>query len=58
VDEFYDLESDPGELSNLWGNPRYRENAQQNRQAVIDWLFETDHPYAALIEKDKREGSR
>jgi len=58
VDELYDLESDPGELFNLWGNPRYRENAQQNRQAVIDWLYETDHPYAALIEKDKREGSR
>ena len=58
VDEFYDLESDPGELDNLWENPRYYETAQQNRQAIIDWLHETDHPYAALIEKDKRDGRR
>ncbi len=58
VDEFYDLESDPGELDNLWKNPRYNETALQNRKAIIDWLHETDHPYAALIEKDKGEGRR
>jgi len=54
VDELYDLENDPGELLNLWKDPRYKENVRQSRQAIIDWLYETDHPYAALIEKDKR----
>ena len=56
VDEFYDLESDPGELINLWKNPGYEEYARQNRQAIVDWLYETDHPYASLIAKDKRAG--
>jgi len=56
VDEFYDLENDPGELHNLWKDPRYRENARRNRQAIIDWLYETAHPYRELIEKDKRVG--
>jgi uncharacterized sulfatase len=53
VDELYDLKDDPGELHNLWSDLSFREMAEQQRKSIIDWLHETDHPYASQIEKDK-----
>lgn len=54
VDELYDLRNDPGELHNRWSDPDYAKTATEQRQAIIDWLSETGHPYVDLVEKDKR----
>ena len=58
VDELYDLKNDPGELHNLWSDPAHAETSKEQRQRIIDWLYETSHPYADLVRKDKMEGVR
>jgi len=55
VDELYDLRNDPGELRNLWQDPQYAKTVREQRRAIIDWLRETGHPFAGLVEREKKE---
>jgi arylsulfatase A-like enzyme len=49
MDELYNLRRDPGEMKNLAMDPQYGDIAAENRKAILDWLWETDHPYAEAV---------
>lgn len=49
LDELYDLQSDPGEMTNLAYDPAHKATADQMRKRVLDWTAETTHPFAAVI---------
>ncbi len=42
--ELYDVESDPGELNNLAGDPAYRNAASELRGSLIKWMEEISDP--------------
>jgi arylsulfatase A-like enzyme len=42
IDELYDLYSDPHELTNLADMPQYASVILELRQAILDWLIETE----------------
>jgi uncharacterized sulfatase len=44
LDELYDLEKDPGELRNVFGNAKYREVRDQLRQRLTEWQRAIDDP--------------
>jgi hypothetical protein len=50
--ELYDLENDPGELTNLEADAGYAETRQRLRDALAGWLRETEHPYAERVIRD------
>ncbi|HPX39129.1 MAG TPA: sulfatase-like hydrolase/transferase [Candidatus Hydrogenedentes bacterium] len=50
ADELYDLENDPGEMTNLAGVEAHAETLARMRETARAWLRETGHPYAAVIE--------
>lgn len=50
IDELYDLENDPGEMTNLARQKAHAETVAHMREAALAWLKETGHPYAATIE--------
>jgi arylsulfatase A-like enzyme len=49
TDELYNLRRDPGEMINLVKAPQYRDIAEESRNAILDWLRDTDHPHAEAI---------
>jgi len=55
IDELYDLEADPGEMTNLAADERYADVVQASQQAIFEWLRETDHPYAAVVQEQAKE---
>lgn len=50
IDELYDLENDPGEMTNLARKEEYAGTVARMRGLALAWLKETGHPYAATIE--------
>jgi uncharacterized sulfatase len=56
MDELYNLNDDPGEMKNLFAHAKYRDIKEKSRQAILDWLRDTEHPYAETIAKDSAEG--
>lgn len=53
--EFYDLELDPIEFSNLAGDPKHSEKLEELKAALIDWREETSDP---LLDKEGFERFR
>lgn len=60
--ELFDLESDPHELHNLIGDPRYADQVAELRQALDEWIVETgdkgrmpEEEYVAMIWPDGRQ---
>jgi len=49
IDELYDLESDPHEITNLVLEPEHRERVDAMKQRVLEWLVEAEYPYADKI---------
>ena len=49
VDELYDLETDPGELKNLFADPAYQETGELMREKIIHWAKESGHRYWEVI---------
>jgi len=49
IDELYDLESDPHEITNLALEPEHQERVEAMRQRIFEWLDEVEYPYAHLI---------
>lgn len=45
VDELYDLEADPWELTNLAGRGEYEPVVAEMRRHLLDWMLETEDPY-------------
>lgn len=45
VDELYDLDDDPNELTNLAADPKHQEVVQEHRQYLLEWLVETEDTY-------------
>jgi hypothetical protein len=37
----FDLESDPGECQNLWGDPAFATKREELREALLAWRIET-----------------
>jgi len=58
-EEFYDLQKDPDALNNLIDDPKYRDDVQQFRKALADWMRRTDDPagkaFAARESEDVRQ---
>lgn len=50
VEEFYDLEKDPGCLNNLINNPEYKEQAEQFRKQLRDWMTGTKDPALQMFD--------
>jgi hypothetical protein len=50
IDELYDLENDPGEMTNLAREETHAETVTRMRETALAWLKESGHPYAATIE--------
>jgi arylsulfatase A-like enzyme len=44
AEEFYDLRSDPHQLTNVADKPQYAERIQQHRLRVDEWMKETHDP--------------
>jgi len=57
-DELYDLEADPGELTNLVYVSRYASVVASMKQRIINWLRETNHPYVTIISREASKESR
>jgi arylsulfatase len=55
VDELYNLRDDPGEMRNLVAEEECADVVKANRQAIFDWLRETGHPYAHVVEEKAQE---
>ncbi len=49
IDELYDLEADPGEMTNLAMDPAYKAQAERMRQRAIEWARDTGHEYSQVI---------
>ncbi len=47
VDELYDLHTDPHELRNLAADPALRPVVDEHRQALLEWLIDTEDTLAA-----------
>jgi arylsulfatase A-like enzyme len=43
IDELYDLERDPWELTNLAADPAYRDVIAEMRRLLVDWLLQTEN---------------
>jgi len=46
-DQLFDLESDPGELKNLWSAPDHRERRGAMEQRLREWMASIDDPLLA-----------
>jgi len=42
AEELYDLENDPDEVVNLAGDPAYADVLKEMREALADWIEDTD----------------
>jgi hypothetical protein len=42
--ELYDLEKDPGEFNNLWGNSHYRDAQEMMMYIMVGRMIETTDP--------------
>lgn len=51
LDELYDLDADSGEMKNLSYEPGHEKRAQQMREQCVQWAFDTQHPYAKVIQE-------
>jgi len=51
LDELYDLERDPGELTNRIADAEYASVLADMKSRLAKWLDATGHPYAAVIRK-------
>ncbi|MBT3295767.1 MAG: sulfatase-like hydrolase/transferase [Verrucomicrobia bacterium] len=49
LDELYNLETDPGEVSNLAGKPEQAARVAEMKERVLEWLATSGHPYADKI---------
>lgn len=49
VDELYDLDSDPGEMENLYLQKSHLDVAKQMRAEIVGWVDNTNHQYSELI---------
>ena len=49
VDELYDLQSDPGEMHNLYQNADHQQVVKRMREQIIQWANDTGHRYADLM---------
>ena len=62
VEELYDVDSDPHEIENLAGDPRYGKILVRMREAHLDWVEETKDvgliPEPELAVREKPLGSR
>ena len=41
MDEFYDLQEDPGEINNLISNSKYQNEIDSLRDKLLNWYQET-----------------
>ena len=41
MEELYDTETDPHEVNNLAGDPRYADKLNEMRRRLIEWMYET-----------------
>lgn len=41
VGELYNIDEDPREMNNLYGNPAYRETVAEGRRLLLEWLIRT-----------------
>ena len=48
--ELYDLQADPWELTNLYGQPPYRDVERDLTQMLLDWLIETEDTLPAATD--------
>jgi uncharacterized sulfatase len=44
MDELYDLQEDPGEMRNLYGNPKLREVRDRLEQRLLEWQKSINDP--------------
>lgn len=58
IDELYDLENDPGEMNNLAYAKAGKIIADRKRTEIVNWLKETHHRYAHIIEKKAFDKNR
>jgi arylsulfatase len=56
LDELYDLESDPNEITNLADEPEHAERVAVMKERVLTWLAESGHPYADKIREAAERG--
>ena len=57
-DELFDLEKDPDELTNIIGEPRRLELADEMRSRLVDWMWNTDdflQPYWPHLATEYRQ---
>ena len=52
IDELYDLEEDPGEMTNLAQEEAHSETVAEAKQAIFDWLDETEHEYRDVVKEE------
>lgn len=48
VGELYDMEADPWELHNLYGDTQYRDVVCDLRRSLLKWMIGTHHPITVL----------
>ena len=48
MDELYDLQADPGEMKNLYGNAKYREVRDQLEQRLLAWQKSINDPILTM----------
>jgi arylsulfatase A-like enzyme len=51
LDELYDMNARPLEMSNLAAEPAQAEKVKEMKSLIVAWLEETKHPYAGPMEK-------
>ena len=52
-DQLYDLEKDPGEKTNLAGNPKYEELLAELKRELVRYLNELPGPFGELKKGEK-----
>ncbi|OVE84911.1 sulfatase-like hydrolase/transferase [Natronolimnobius baerhuensis] len=58
IDELYDLERDPAELTNLIDHPEYGDVRAEIRERLVDWMAETDDPNQGWVPAVLERASR
>jgi len=49
IDELYDMENDPHEITNLASEPDHADRVATMRESILEWLHQSGHPYADQI---------
>ena len=54
-EELYDLETDPHELINLAGDPKYATTVGEMRSALAEWMRETGDVMPEMLRPDEAD---